>query len=206
MNKQLVNENEFSPAPGGSGAINYQTPLNTHVSPNVIQEPDKFNTLSDKNKTPIDTHSNTTKGVPEQPIDKQRAINQIYSKKKVPTADQVKAGLDFELHNMIKPDKNKAKEIVLQNLKQDADYYGKLHQLNIDDEEMVSSIGNKESDMPINEVLKKANPEETKKIFDDLMGKKDTKYVVNQGISDIMKDLWKQRNERPKWKKGDPTL
>jgi hypothetical protein len=195
MNKRHINENEFSPAPGGGqGAINYQTPLNTHVSPNVIQEPDKFNT-ADNNKAMGNT-SNTAKDF-ANPEDMDKAINQIYSKKQIPTADEVKAGLDFELHNMIKPDKHKAKELVLQNLRKDPKFYGKLHSMNIDDKHM---------QVDINEVLKKANPEETKKIFDAMTVKKDTKYVVNQGIVDIMKDLWKQRNERPKWKKGDPTF
>jgi hypothetical protein len=207
MNKPRIKENSFDGAPGGLlGTVTDRPDLSTFTSPNAIQEPNKFNTISDKNKTPIDTHSNTTKGVPEQPIDKQRAIDQVYSKPKVPTSDQVQAGIDYELHNMIKPDKNKAEEIVMTNLMQNPDHYGKLNQLNIDDDEMVKSIGSKEADMPLTEVLKKVNMEETKKIFDSMVVKKDTKFVVNQGISDIMKGLWEARNSRPKWKKGDPTL
>lgn len=195
MNKRQIKENEFSPAPGGIGSINYQTPLNTHTSPDVTQEPDKFNTVNDTNKA-IGSHSNTAKDF-STPEDLKKAVDAIYSKKKVPTSDQVKAGLNYELHNMVKPDKHKAKEVVLGNLKKDPEYYGKLHHLNIDDEHM---------DVPVNEVLKKVNKAETKKIFDNLTIKKDTKFVVNQGISDIMKELWEARNARPKWKKGDPTF
>lgn len=195
MNKKSIKENEFSPAPGGmNGTVNYQTPLNTHSSPDVEQEPEKFNT-ADNNKAMGQT-SNTAKDF-ANPEDMAKSIDQIYSKKTVPTSDQVKSGFDYELHNMIKPDKQKAKEIVLTNLRKDPNYYKDLHFLNIDDKHM---------DVPINEVLKKVNPLETKKIFDNMTVKKDTQFVVNQGIVDIMKDLWAKRNARPKWKKGDPTL
>jgi hypothetical protein len=199
MSKKSIKENEFSGAPGGTaGSINYQTPYGTPFSPNFLQDPDsfeasKFNTVQNK---AMGDKSNTAKDF-QNPEDMQKAVDQIYSKKKVPTADQVKAGLDFELHNMIKPDKHKAKELVLGHLREDPDYYGKLHQLNIDDKSM---------QVDINETLKNVNVAETKKIFDGMVKKKETKYVVNSYLVEVMEEMWKQKKARRMWQKGDPTL
>ena len=199
MAKRPIKENEFFGAPGGSsGTVNYQAPIGTHSSPNVSQDPDKFeddkvNTVQGK---ALGQHSNTAKNVPN-PADMANAVDQIYSKKKVPTADEVKAGLDFEIHNMIKPDKAKAKELVLKNLKRDPEYYGKLHHLNIDDKTMK---------VDLNETLKNVNVEETKKIFSDLANAKQTKYVVNSKIVDAMRETIAAKNKRRMWQIGDPTL
>ena len=108
-----------------------------------------------------------------------------------PSPDEVKSGLDYELHNMIKPDKAKAKEIVLSNLKKDPKYYGELRQLNIDDKHM---------DVPLNEILKKSNVNETKKIFDDLLKKKNTKYVVNSAIVDAMRQTMEAKKQKRPWR------
>jgi len=197
MKKYPIKENEFSGAPGGLGSSNYQTPINTHASPEIEQEPDKFNTISNISNDEDSSSTNPAAKDFSTPEDLKRSVDQIYSKKKVPTSDQVKAGLTYELHNMVKQDKQMAKQKVLDNLKKDPEYYGKLHHLNIDDETM---------DVPVNEVIKKINHNETKKIFDSLTTKKDTKFVVNAGISEIMKGLWEARNARPKWKKGDSTF
>lgn len=193
--KKIIKCNAFDGAPGGtSGTLNYQYPLNTHASDEVSQNPENFQ-RSDNNKA-IGSRSNTAKDVPD-PMNMKSTIDQIYNKKKVPTADQVKAGLDYELHNMIKPDKRKAKELVLGNLRQDSDYYGKLHQLNIDDKSMK---------VDINEISKNVNAAETKKIFAEMAKKKDTKFVVNSNIVNVIKEMWKEKKKRRAWQQGDPTL
>ena len=197
MNKNPIEENEFSVAPAGIGSVNYQTPLNTHSSPDNEQSIDKFNTVDSNHDSDSDGPNSHFTDDFTNPEDLDRAVDQIYSKKKVPTSDHVRAGLKYELGNMIKPDKYKAMEIVLSHLEKDPGYYGELNHLNINDKKM---------EVPVNEVLKKINEKETKKIFDSLTVKKDTKFVVNAGISEIMKGLWEARNARPKWKKGDPTF
>lgn len=199
--KKNIKENAIDGAPAGfAGIVNYQASLNT-PDPQGRNSADladnKPNTVKiDPDEKHIGSHSNTTKDF-QNPEDMQKAVNQIYDKKSVPSAEVVKAALDYELHNMIKPDTHKAKEIVLGNLRKNPQHYTDLNHLNVNDKTM---------DVPINEVVKNINVEETKKIFDGLTVKKDTKFAVNQGISDIMRDLWKARNERPKWKKGDPTF
>ncbi len=196
MKKHALKENSFDGAPGGqNGTVNYQTPLNTHDSPNTVQDPSKFNTNTDVNKA-LGPNSNTAKDVPS-PEKMEKDVDQIYSKKVIPTADEVKAGLDYELQNMIKPDRLKAKEIVLTNLKRDPKYYGELHHLNIDDKSMNVSL---------TETLKKINVEETKKIFSELSEKKNKKFVVNKEIAEAMKETIEKYKMRRPWQKGDPTF
>jgi len=172
-----IRENSFEGGVGGTtGTVNYQTPLNT---PNYgVQDPSKFHS-SNANKA-VGQHSNTLKDVPDSE-DFDAMLDKIYKGKNPPTADQVQAALDYELHNMIKPDLEKAKEIVLQNLTQDSQYYGKLHFLNIDDKSM------------------KIDVQETKKIFAELAVKKDKKYVVNDKLVDVMKEMWQQKQESRKF-------
>jgi hypothetical protein len=169
--KDLIKENSFEGAMGGyNGALNYQTALNT---PNYRdQYPSKFQS-SNQNKA-INQMGNTAKDTPD-PMQMGKDIDKIYKQKKVPTADQVKAGLDYELHNMIKPDRQKAKELVLKNLRQDADYYGKLHFMNIDDKHM------------------KVDVAEVKKIAEEMSDKYGPKREVNPVIANVMKEMFEQR-------------
>ena len=46
------------------------------------------------------------------------------------------------------------------------------------------------------------NIEETKKIFADMARGHDKKYVVNSGICDVMKEMWKAKNARSAWRTG----
>lgn len=177
MRKKLYNENEFFPAPGGTnGTVNYQTPLNTHTSPDTEQHIDKFNTV------PMDSTSNGQSTIPAQPHDIKQSIDKIYSKKTVPTADQVVAGLQYELHNMTKPDKTIAKTKVLANLKKDPEYYGKLHQLNIDDEAMTDFV-------PTNE-------DATKKIFKEMLAAKQPIRKTDTNIAEIIRDMWNKKKNK----------
>lgn len=178
-----IKENNFEPGTGGtSGTVNYQAPIGIHASPEVSQNPDSFetknkpNTLSDK---AMGSAGNTAKDVPPSPMDMGKAVDQIYSKKQVPTADQVKAGLDYELHNMIKPDKHMAKERVLSNLRRDPKYYGELYHMNVDDEHMK---------VDLNETKKTGfNFEETKKIVDDMIKARASNRSINSKITSAMR-------------------
>lgn len=182
----IIKENEFFPAPGGqAGAVNYQTPLNTHSSPEVTQNPENF-VDPNANKT-MGKDSNTAKDGNPQPQDLQKDLDQVYNKKKVPTADQVKAGLNYEMHNMIKPNKELAKEKVMANLKQDPEYYGALHHLNIDDKHM---------QVDLKEIAENVNIAETKKIFADMAKTKNTKYVVNDKIVAAMRETIATKEKR----------
>lgn len=181
-----MKENEFFPAPGGrAGSVNYQAPLNTHNSPNVAQDPSKF--VDPNANKAMGSTSNTAGDVPASPVDIKKAVDRVYAKKTVPTADQVKAGLDYELSQMIKPDKAEAKARVMQRLAKDPNFYGSLHMLNIDDKNM--DVDLKESKM------KSVNIKETVKIFTELAQKREKKYDVNQGIVDIMRGLQEQRKK-----------
>jgi hypothetical protein len=197
MSKKSIDENEFAGAPGGVGASNYQTPLNTHASPLNFQDPDKFNS-ADRNKS-VDNHSNTRKDNVGGPKDLLKTVDAIYSKKIVPTADEVKAGLDFEISNMIKPDKARAKEMVLKNLLRDPQYYGKLRQLNIDDEHMQINL-KEESDQRI-----------TKNILNQMkeaMAPKapEVDEKMASAIAEAMRQTMEDRKKIRPWQKGDPTL
>lgn len=192
-----IKENEFAPAPGGTaGSITYQAPYGTPFGPDNSQDEENFTPPVDSKH--IGPHSNTTKDIPAQPKDLDKEVDKIYSKKEVPTADEVKAGLDYELHNMIKPDKHKAKEIVLTNLRKDPHYYRDLHQLNIDDKTMVKTMNEG--------TLYQGNKFETKKVLMDLAKAKDTKYVVNSKIVDAMRQTIEARQKRRSWFSGDKSV
>lgn len=124
-----------------------------------------------------------------------------------PDPDSIIAGIKFELSRMIKKDKFKAKEIVMQNLLKRPDFYSGLHQLNIDDKDLVSEkkVNMTEHKHPNDAPAKlkvSANSDETKKIFEDMVKSKDQKYVVNSGICDVMKQMWVAKKQRSDWKKG----
>lgn len=199
MNKNQVKENEFAPAPGGTnGTVNYQTGYGTPAGPNQTQDPAHF----ESSKKHIGSTSNTRKDSLKKTANQQADINAIYAKKDTPTPDEVVTGIKYELGQQIKKDKAKAKETVLDNLKKDPHYYGKLKMLNIDDKSMVQNMSEAKhpNDAPAKPKIT-PNIEATKQIFAEMAKGKDQKYVVNQGISDVMKEMWAQKNARNLWKK-----
>jgi len=190
-----IRENSFDGAPGGLGSQNYQAPIGNHVSPEVYQDPNKFNSADDQNH--VGNHSNTRKDNVGGPKDLLKKVDQIYSQKIIPSADEVRAGLNFELSNMIKPDKARAKEMVLNNLRKDPKYYGDLHMLNIDDDAM--QVNMKEN----------AQFEATKNILDQMQEERNPKKepVPNaDAIAEAMRQTMENRKQVRKWQKGDPTL
>lgn len=137
MNNKTVKENTFDAAPGGmSGALNYQSPIGTHSSPDVSQDPNHFDS-SDYNKF----YNVNSTGQPDTSIvdtsgSFDKDVNALFKKQEKPTPDEIITGINYELLRMIKKDKGVAKQIVIQNLKKDPHYYSKLNMLNITDKDM----------------------------------------------------------------------
>lgn len=199
MSENKIKENEFAPAPGGTnGTVNYQTGYGTFSSPDVQQDPAHFA----QDSKHVGSHGNTRKDNLAKAANQQTDINAIYAKKDTPTPDEVVAGIKYELGQQIKKDKASAKQAVLDNLKKDPHYYSKLKMLNIDDESMIQNMNEAKhpNDAPA-KVKVTPNVEATKQIFAEMAKGKDQKYVVNQGISDVMKEMWAAKQARNLWRK-----
>jgi hypothetical protein len=136
------------------------TPLDTHSSPEASQNPNQF-AGGAQNKA-IGAH-NVDSGSMAKNLDT------LYAQKDVPSPDEVACGIKYELSIMTSKDKAKAKEIVLNNLRKDPHFYGKLNQLNIDDKTMQVN--------------------ETKKILKDLIKAREKKFAVVKGIGDIFDSM-----------------
>lgn len=170
-----LKENAFDAAPGGtSGIVNYQSPVGTHSSPSNYQDPVKdYNKYYDSNVTGQPDTQVTDSGSFDNDVEK------LFVGKEKPTIDDVLAGMQYELQNMIKKDKRVAKERVIDNMKKfGPKYYTKLHMLNIDDADMTT--GMKET---VN-VLNKMVAEKQEK-------RKDLK--LNDAIQDILKEKREQK-------------
>ena len=199
--KKNLKENSFEGSPGGAGSLNYGQSYGTFASPQASQNPNDFQS-SNSNKD-IGANSNTAKEAPDSGSIG-RDLNAIFSKKNTPTPDDVAAGLKYELGHMNKKDKFKAKELVLKNLKQDPKFYTSLKMLNIDDEHMMDNMTEQKQHPNDKPKTTKVTPNinETKKIFTELLKEKDSKYVVNSGISEVMKEMWQNKQNRSAWKSG----
>ena len=193
--KPIVKENSFEGgAAGSAGTVNYATGWGTYASPANTQYPDKFagnrgkNTADQQDGGPAGG-KNVASDMPQQ-SKLSGAVNKIFKKKDTPSPDEISSGLQFELGRMIQKDKGRAKEIVLNNMKQDPHYYSNLHMLNIDDKQMkVDESRN----------TKKA---ELKNIFREMAEERPRKYEVKPAIASVMQDLWRKKEERSLWKQG----
>ena len=161
-----IKENEFSGAPGGSsGTSNYGTGYGTYSSPNVSQNAASFDPLKLSTKAETDDL--------KRPKDSMQAtgsidamVKDLYNgKKETPSPDEIITGMKYELGEMYPKDKAIAKEKVVMNLKTDPKYYSKLSMMNIDDDEMTPDVTT-----------------EIKKIFKELIEKKNSEFVVNANI------------------------
>lgn len=195
-----IKENNFEAGVGGmSGTSNYSVGYGTFASPDVQQDPAHFETGTEDKSI---THSNTTKDASNTgSIDGD--VNAIYSKKDVPSPDEIATGLKYELGQMITKDKKKAKQIVLQNCRKDPHYYGNLHMLNITDDDMVKNMQESKhpNDRPAQPKVS-SKPDEMKKIFTEMAQQRDNKFVVNSEISNVMKQMWEAKQQRSSWKNG----
>lgn len=196
MSDKNLTENEFSPAPGGtSGTSNYQTGYGTHSSPDVSQDPKHFATGDS-----VGTHSNTKKD-PSNPSEAQKLIDIIYSKPNPPTPDDIAAAVKRVMGGQIKKDPLAAKLEVLRNMAKNPNTYKGLQDMGIDDKTMMDTVNENRHPNDAPARLKvTGNVEETKKIFAEMAQGRDKKYVVNSGISEVMKQMWENKQNRSKWK------
>lgn len=181
--KPIIKENAFDMGIAGTtGAMDYSVGYGTPASPAVSQSPAEFV----NNKT-LGSHSNTAASAPASGSSHDSEIDQIYSKDTTPTPDEVISGLKYELQNMIKKDKAMAKEIVINNLKQDPHYYGKLRMMNIDDKEMMNTNPQPTPDEQMNERIK---------ILNKMLEAKGKKAETPQSYKDALKETKAQRDRR----------
>jgi hypothetical protein len=183
--KRPIKENSFDTAQAGSaGAVSYGTGFGTFSSPDVSQNSAAF--VGSKSLGP---NSNTALDAPASGSQLDAAVDQIYSKSVTPSPDEVMTGLKYELAQMIKKDKQRAKEIVLNNLKQDPHYYGKLGMLNINDKEM----------MKVNPPQGPSDQDhlsETVRILNQMIEAKGKKAETPQSFKDALKDTRDRKNAR----------
>lgn len=178
-----IKENDYDMAQAGSaGAISYGTTYGTPFGPNQSQDPSSF-----VNARSLGNHSNTAASAPASGSQYDGVVDKIYSKEITPSPDEVMTGLKYELQNMIKKDKAKAKQIVLNNLQQDPHYYGKLKMLNIDDKEMMNTEPVNKSDQQMTERIK---------LLNQMLEAKGKKAETPQSIKDALADTKAKKNAR----------
>jgi len=193
--KPITKENSFEGgAAGSAGTVNYATGWGTYASPANAQYPDRFagnrgNNTADQQQGGPAGGKSVTSDMPQQGK-LAGAVNKIFKKKDTPSPDEIAAGLQYELGQMIQKDKGRAKETVLSNIKRDPHYYSNLHMLNIDDKQMK---------VDESRLAKKA---ELKNIFQEMATERPKKYETKPEIAEVMKDLWRKKEERSLWKRG----
>lgn len=197
MSKQPIKENEFAPAPGGSnGTVSYGTGYGTPASPDASQSPDHFE--SSNNNKAVNQSDNLLKNNPDSGSMSSQVDALFADKKETPSPDEIVCGIKYELGQQIKKDKRKAKEEVVRNLRKNPKFYSSLSMLGITDQDMINNMSeNKQhpNDAPARTKVT-ANVEETKKIFAEMMKSKETKYVVNSKLVDVMQEMWEQKKAR----------
>lgn len=173
-NNSNIKENSFDGAGAGyAGSSNVNPSLGTYSSPNVTQNPEHFANSSGNKYYNQDSEGQHDPALDNPSGSLNNDINQLFMAKETPTPDEVLAGLEFEMSNMVHKDKRAAKQVVITNLKKDPKFYSSLKMLNIDDK-----------DMNINE-----NVSETKKVLDKMIkDRKDQQPEPNQAILDILKE------------------
>lgn len=198
MSKPQVKENSFDAGVGGTaGAISYGSTYGTPAGPNQSQDPAHFQS-SNRNKAP--GKNNTAKEIPKVG-NQEKDLDALYSKRDVPSPDEVVAGIKYEMGQQIHKDKAAAKQVVIDNLKKDPHFYSELKHMNIDDKSMVDNMTESKhpNDAPAKEKIT-PNIEATKKIFADMAVGYGKKYVVNSQICDVMKEMWAAKNARSDWR------
>jgi hypothetical protein len=179
MTKKQLKENSFDGAPGGAaGSIASAPGYGTHASPNVSQIPNMFGN-SDMHKTPA-KGTMADSGSAELSKD----VDSLMAKKDVPTVDDIVAGVNWELNQMVTKDKKLAKQNVITNLKKNPHYYSDLDQLNIN------------MDKTPEEIEKEKQMNERKKIFGDIISNRTNKRDLDPRVTDVMKEMWAEKQRR----------
>ena len=182
MSSNPIKENSFDGAPGGVGGSLVYTPgWGTHSSPNVSQNPNSFGS-SGMHKTPA-KGTMADSGSAELAKD----VNTLMTKKDTPTIDDIVAGVNWELNQMITRDKKVAKQRVVGNLKKNPHYYSDLDQLNIN------------MDKTPEEIEKEKQLTERKKIFEDMVSKRTNKRDLDPRVTSVMRDMWDAKQRKRNW-------
>lgn len=185
-----LKENEFSPAVGGSaGTSNYQVGYGTHTSPNNMQNPDHF---------AVGNNSNTIKNV-KNPSEIQKFLDIIYSRPNPPSPDDIVSAIKRVMGRQIKKTPMEAKYEVLKNMAHNPNAYKGLQDMNIDDNSMMDNIMESRHPNDLDCYVKEkinVNADNLKEIFKKLQTQHEHKYVVNSGISHVMKLMWEQKRKR----------
>lgn len=168
----MITENEFSPAPGGSGgSIGVGQSFGTFSSPSISQNSDHF-VKGNKN-----TIQSSSSGSIESDVDK------LFLKKETPTPDEVYSGLRYEFSQMTIKDLGQAKKLVISNLRRDPKYYSKLTQFNMTDDSLEKNIKNSTT--------------ETVKLLDDMIeAKRKSVPQINSKILDILREKQEEKSSR----------
>ncbi len=136
-NKEVLKEDAFDPAPGGTaGSVNFQ-PGYGIVPPFSYQDPTKFDYSNYNKYFDVDTANQRDFKKTDTSGSFDKDVEQLYKGKEKPTPDDILCGIQYELQKMVKKDKRLAKELVIQNMKKyGPKYYTKLDMMNIDDKKM----------------------------------------------------------------------
>ena len=178
--------------------------VSSYTSPAVSQDLSAFTNQHPTMYYPVGQHK-----VDFYNSDKADAISDkdIQQLKKKVTPDEILMGMDYEMKKLFHKNKSKAKEIVVQNLKKDPEYYSQLHMLMPDvaeKEEAEKQEGEKEAgkeeikeNVMTNNELHVGNIEETKKILDDMINarKKKENREVEEKVVDAFKDSIERRKK-----------
>lgn len=187
--KSQIKENTFDMGIAGGGTLNTVASWDTFSSPDVTQNINKF--TNPNNDKALGPNSNTAKDMPASGSQFDAEVDRIYARNSTPSPDEVISGLNYELNRMIKKNKTRAKEIVLNNLLQDPHYYGKLKMLNINDKEMMDT-----NQLPPTDPEDKMT--ETIKILDAMMESRMKKTETPKSYLDAINDTREKKNKKYK--------
>ena len=153
------------------GAVSGASDVSTFASPDVSQNPNNFDTLTDKSKIAVDAKDSMLKITPFGPYTGQNPKDYVGDVEKIKykvTPDEVIAGIDYEMKKLVLKDKQVAKQNVVNNLKKDRQYYSKLHMLDINDDGEIPTP-------------------------------QDYRTPQEKAISEIMRDLHEKKKQRRNW-------
>ena len=194
MKRQNLPENSFDAGCGGSaGSVGYGATYGTMGGGDITQDPGAFES-STRNQTTGDKGNTTS---PFQTRSMEKDLDTLYSKRNVPSVDEVVAGIKYEMGQQMVKNKAEAKQIVIGNLKKDPKFYSGLKMLGITDQDMVDHMTESRhpNDAPAKPKVT-TNIDETKKIFAEMIKGQGQKYVVNAQIVDVMRDMWAAKQAR----------
>ena len=180
---------------------------NTKSGSAVPRPPGRPDVINKSPTQPVDRLDTTTspdaaaeKMKSERPLDPTKEfdpqVDQVFQKKDTPSPDEIMMGLQYELTNMVKKDKAIAKQVVMDNLKENPHYYSRLGMLNIDDKNMkVDENIMKENQTKL---VDKSTFDKTKAVLDEMIAtrQKNVALANTPEINQIFKDLTDKRQAR----------